>query len=246
MDNVSISCKKMLVLLVICAFEGLQICAYVRACSNLSMLLCACLYMWACKLPLVTLFKKDMLELDTSLIYVSPWCSTSVWSLAAHGTDHAFMLYGKLIFAGSGNRCASEDNNEEAIFHNPGKFVLYCPVSIIHYLKSDLILYFIEAVQFQLLQFVFDNWYLWHIGISLRVQYISAIPKELCSWHHAFVYWQWEALALLLIGISVNQLKSLPEGSRALGLPVAAGAYLYTLFFVSSDFLNARTNCLIF
>jgi len=41
----------------------------------------------------------------------------------------------------------------------------------------------------------------------------------------------------LLIGISVNQLKSLPEGSSALGLPVAAGAYLYTLFFVSSDFL---------
>jgi len=155
MDNVSVSCKKMLVLLVICAFEGLQICAYVRACSNLSMLLCACLYMWACKLPLVTLFKKDMLELDTSLIYVSPWCSTSVWSLAAHGTDHAFMLYGKLIFAGSGNRCASEDNNEEAIFHNPGKFVLYCPVSIIHYLKS-------EAVRFQLLQLVFDNLCLWH------------------------------------------------------------------------------------
>jgi hypothetical protein len=38
----------------------------------------------------------------------------------------------------------------------------------------------------------------------------------------------------LLIGISVNQLKSLPEGSSTLGLPVAAGAYLYTLFFVSS------------
>ncbi|KAM0851376.1 hypothetical protein ACQ4PT_052445 [Festuca glaucescens] len=47
---------------------------------------------------------------------------------------------------------------------------------------------------------------------------------------------KWEALALLLIGISVNQLKSLPEGSTALGLPVAAGAYMYTLFFVSSDF----------
>lgn len=45
---------------------------------------------------------------------------------------------------------------------------------------------------------------------------------------------QWEALALLLIGISVNQLRSLPEGTTALGLPVATGAYMYTLIFVSA------------
>jgi len=36
----------------------------------------------------------------------------------------------------------------------------------------------------------------------------------------------------LLIGISVNQLKFLPEGTTALGLPVDTGAYLYTLIFV--------------
>lgn len=36
----------------------------------------------------------------------------------------------------------------------------------------------------------------------------------------------------MLIGISVNQLKSLPGGTTALGLPVATGAYLYTLIFV--------------
>ncbi|RLN23578.1 CMP-sialic acid transporter 3 isoform X2 [Panicum miliaceum] len=52
----------------------------------------------------------------------------------------------------------------------------------------------------------------------------------------------WEALALLLIGISVNQLKSLPEGSSALGLPVAAGAYLYTLFFVTVPALASVYN----
>lgn len=46
---------------------------------------------------------------------------------------------------------------------------------------------------------------------------------------------QWEALVLLLIGISVNQLKSVPEGTTAMGLPVATGAYLYTLVFVSID-----------
>ena len=44
---------------------------------------------------------------------------------------------------------------------------------------------------------------------------------------------QWEALALLLIGISINQLRSLPDGTTALGLPVATGAYMYTLIFVS-------------
>ncbi|WVZ67820.1 hypothetical protein U9M48_016849 [Paspalum notatum var. saurae] len=53
---------------------------------------------------------------------------------------------------------------------------------------------------------------------------------------------KWEALALLLIGISVNQLKSLPEGSSALGLPVAAGAYLYTLFFVTVPALASVYN----
>ena len=45
---------------------------------------------------------------------------------------------------------------------------------------------------------------------------------------------QWEALALLLIGISVNQLRSSPEGTTPLGLPLATVAYLYTLIFVSS------------
>lgn len=38
---------------------------------------------------------------------------------------------------------------------------------------------------------------------------------------------------MLLIGITINQLKSSPEGSSALGLPVTTGAYVYTLIFVS-------------
>ena len=44
---------------------------------------------------------------------------------------------------------------------------------------------------------------------------------------------QWEALALLLIGISVNQLRSLPEGATAIGIPLATGAYICTVIFVS-------------
>ena len=44
---------------------------------------------------------------------------------------------------------------------------------------------------------------------------------------------QWEALALLLIGISINQLKSMPEGTTTLDLPITTAAYVCTLIFVS-------------
>ncbi|KAG1331306.1 hypothetical protein COCNU_02G012740 [Cocos nucifera] len=53
---------------------------------------------------------------------------------------------------------------------------------------------------------------------------------------------QWEALALLLIGISVNQLRSLPEGATALGLPVATVAYIYTVVFVTVPSLASVYN----
>lgn len=56
---------------------------------------------------------------------------------------------------------------------------------------------------------------------------------------------QWEALALLLIGISVNQMRSGPsgpEGTSALGLPVATGAYIYTLIFVTVPSLASVFN----
>ncbi|MFS7995586.1 putative nucleotide-sugar transporter [Helianthus anomalus] len=45
---------------------------------------------------------------------------------------------------------------------------------------------------------------------------------------------QWEALALLLIGISLNQICSLPEGPTTMGLPVVMGAYIYTFIFLRS------------
>jgi hypothetical protein len=48
-----------------------------------------------------------------------------------------------------------------------------------------------------------------------------------------FKCWQWEALALLLIGISINQLRTSPAGSTAFGLPITAIAYIYTVIFVS-------------
>ncbi|KAG2325497.1 hypothetical protein Bca52824_008225 [Brassica carinata] len=42
-------------------------------------------------------------------------------------------------------------------------------------------------------------------------------------------YPRWEALALLLIGISVNQMRSLPKGATAIGIPLATGAYICTV-----------------
>jgi hypothetical protein len=47
---------------------------------------------------------------------------------------------------------------------------------------------------------------------------------------------QWEALVLLLIGISVNQLRATPTGTT-FGFPEATGAYVYTLFFVRETML---------
>jgi len=75
---------------------------------------------------------------------------------------------------------------------------------------------------------------------NLKVLVIAVLLKMIMRRRFSVI--QWEALALLLIGISVNQLKSLPEGSSVLGLPVAAGAYLYTLFFVTVPALASVYN----
>ncbi|KAH7685051.1 Nucleotide-sugar transporter protein [Dioscorea alata] len=66
---------------------------------------------------------------------------------------------------------------------------------------------------------------------NLKVLVIALLLKMIMKRRFSVI--QWEALALLLIGISVNQLKSLPEGTTALGLPVSTGAYIYTLIFVT-------------
>ncbi|XP_047328723.1 CMP-sialic acid transporter 2-like [Impatiens glandulifera] len=66
---------------------------------------------------------------------------------------------------------------------------------------------------------------------NLKVLVIAVLLKFIMRRRFSII--QWEALALLLIGISVNQLRSLPEGTTAMGLPVATGAYLYTVIFVT-------------
>ncbi|XP_010507718.2 PREDICTED: CMP-sialic acid transporter 2-like [Camelina sativa] len=52
----------------------------------------------------------------------------------------------------------------------------------------------------------------------------------------------WEALALLLIGISVNQLRSLPEGATTVAVPIATGAYICTFIFVTIPSLASVYN----
>ncbi|RZB45657.1 CMP-sialic acid transporter 3 isoform J [Glycine soja] len=75
---------------------------------------------------------------------------------------------------------------------------------------------------------------------NLKVLVIALLLKVIMKRRFSII--QWEALALLLIGISVNQLRSLPEGTTALGLPVTMGAYIYTLIFVTVPSLASVYN----
>ncbi|XP_057499162.1 CMP-sialic acid transporter 3-like [Actinidia eriantha] len=75
---------------------------------------------------------------------------------------------------------------------------------------------------------------------NLKVLVIAVLLKIIMRRRFSII--QWEALALLLIGISINQLQSLPEGTTAMGLPVATGAYAYTLIFVTVPSLASVFN----
>ncbi|KAL0403687.1 UNVERIFIED_CONTAM: CMP-sialic acid transporter 5 [Sesamum radiatum] len=66
---------------------------------------------------------------------------------------------------------------------------------------------------------------------NLKVLVIAVLLRFIMRRRFSII--QWEALALLLIGITINQLKSFPEGTTALGLPVTTVAYVYTLIFVT-------------
>ncbi|XP_038885571.1 CMP-sialic acid transporter 3-like [Benincasa hispida] len=75
---------------------------------------------------------------------------------------------------------------------------------------------------------------------NLKVLVIAVLLKIIMRRRFSII--QWEALALLLIGISVNQLRSLPEGTPNLGLTVTMGAYVYTLIFVTVPSLASVYN----
>lgn len=75
---------------------------------------------------------------------------------------------------------------------------------------------------------------------NLKVLVIAVLLKFIMRRRFSMI--QWEALALLLIGISVNQLRSLPVGSSTMALPVSTAAYLYTLIFVTVPSLASVYN----
>lgn len=75
---------------------------------------------------------------------------------------------------------------------------------------------------------------------NLKVLVIAVLLKIIMRRRFSII--QWEALALLLIGISVNQLRSLPEGASNLGVSVTMGAYVYTLIFVTVPSLASVYN----
>ncbi|KAK6243984.1 hypothetical protein QUC31_010393 [Theobroma cacao] len=75
---------------------------------------------------------------------------------------------------------------------------------------------------------------------NLKVLVIAILLKMIMKRRFSII--QWEALALLLIGISINQLRSLPEGTTSFGLPAATGAYLYTIIFVTVPSLASVFN----
>ncbi|XP_020590917.1 CMP-sialic acid transporter 4-like isoform X2 [Phalaenopsis equestris] len=73
---------------------------------------------------------------------------------------------------------------------------------------------------------------------NLKVLVIAILLKMIMKRRFSII--QWEALALLLIGICVNQLRSLPEGTTA--FPIAAAAYIYTVIFVTVPSLASVYN----
>ncbi|KAF5783392.1 putative nucleotide-sugar transporter [Helianthus annuus] len=75
---------------------------------------------------------------------------------------------------------------------------------------------------------------------NLKVLVIAVLLKIIMKRRFSII--QWEALTLLLIGISLNQISSLPEGPAAMGLPVAMGAYIYTFIFVTVPSLASVFN----
>ncbi|KAF6161330.1 hypothetical protein GIB67_009217 [Kingdonia uniflora] len=104
--------------------------------------------------------------------------------------------------------------------------------AINNYLKFIMQLYFNPATVKMLSNLKVQNSYVIFLSNKhMQVLVIAILLKVMMK--RKFSTIQWEALALLLIGISVNQLRSLPEGTTALGLPVATGAYVYTSIFVT-------------
>ncbi|KAH8969566.1 hypothetical protein BDL97_02G040600 [Sphagnum fallax] len=101
-----------------------------------------------------------------------------------------------------------------------------CLYAVNNYLKFIMQLYFNPATVKML--------------SNLKVLVIALLLKIVMN--RRFSVMQWEALTLLLIGISVNQLHTTPEGTTVLGVPIQMVAYVYTLIFVTVPSLASVFN----
>ncbi|CAH1441464.1 unnamed protein product [Lactuca virosa] len=75
---------------------------------------------------------------------------------------------------------------------------------------------------------------------NLKVLVIAILLKIIMKRQFSII--QCEALALLLIGISINQMQALPEGSSRMDVPLEMGAYIYTFIFVTVPSLASVFN----
>ncbi|KAL4585243.1 hypothetical protein LXL04_009859, partial [Taraxacum kok-saghyz] len=75
---------------------------------------------------------------------------------------------------------------------------------------------------------------------NLKVLVIAILLRIIMKRRFSVI--QWEALALLLIGISITQMQALPKDSSGIGVPVAMGAYIYTFVFVTVPSLASVCN----
>ncbi|XP_065021310.1 CMP-sialic acid transporter 4-like isoform X2 [Musa acuminata AAA Group] len=111
-----------------------------------------------------------------------------------------------------------------------GKFK-FSPISVNFLTEVAKVLFAVIMLLFQARHQKVGEKPLLSVSTFVQVLVIAVLLKIIMRRRFSII--QWEALALLLIGISVNQLRSLPEGSTALGLPVTMIAYVYTLVFVT-------------
>ncbi|KAL6499905.1 CMP-sialic acid transporter 3 [Orobanche gracilis] len=76
--------------------------------------------------------------------------------------------------------------------------------------------------------------YGWTSLLLMQVLVIAVLLKFIMKRRFSII--QWEALALLLIGISINQLRSMPEGTTALSLPITTGVTVPSMASVFNEY----------
>ncbi|KAL7591364.1 hypothetical protein Lser_V15G33932 [Lactuca serriola] len=82
--------------------------------------------------------------------------------------------------------------------------------------------------------------YFFELSVASTCLLIAILLKIIMKRQFSII--QWEALALLLIGIRINQMQALPEGSSRMGVPLEMGAYIYIFIFVTVPSLASVFN----